>query len=57
MLRDVLDRLLDIVTIPVKESLYDAPLSYSPKLSFNACHILARIVAELAIFASGTTVS
>ncbi|CAB0004105.1 unnamed protein product, partial [Nesidiocoris tenuis] len=56
-LRDVLDRLLDIVTIPVKESLYDAPLSYSSKLSFNACHILSRIVAELAIFASGTTVS
>ncbi|XP_073976386.1 MYC binding protein highwire isoform X3 [Rhodnius prolixus] len=53
--RDVLDRLLDIVTIPVKEGLYDAPLSYSGKLSFNACHILARIVAELAIFASGTT--
>ncbi|XP_014287849.1 E3 ubiquitin-protein ligase MYCBP2 isoform X3 [Halyomorpha halys] len=55
VLRDVLDRLLDIVTIPVKESLYGAPLSYSTKLSFNACHILARIVAELAIFASGTT--
>ncbi|KAF6200669.1 hypothetical protein GE061_005112 [Apolygus lucorum] len=54
-LRDVLDRLLDIVTIPVKENLYDAPLSYSHKLSFNACHILSRIVAELAIFASGTT--
>ncbi|XP_024084698.1 E3 ubiquitin-protein ligase MYCBP2 isoform X3 [Cimex lectularius] len=55
VLRDVLDRLLDIVTIPVKESLYEAPLSYSMKLTFNACHILSRIVAELAIFASGTT--
>ncbi|KAL1131016.1 hypothetical protein AAG570_012254, partial [Ranatra chinensis] len=52
-LRDVLDKLLDIVTIPVKQSLCDEDTTYSGKLVYNSSHLLARIIAELASYASG----
>jgi hypothetical protein len=53
----VLERLLDLVTIPVKQALCQEKTMYSSELVQNCCHLLARVVAELASQSSGTDVS
>lgn len=51
--RDVLERLLDIVSVPVRQELCQERVSYSPQLVLNCCHLLARVVAELSSQSSG----
>jgi E3 ubiquitin-protein ligase MYCBP2 len=55
--QEVLERLLDLVTIPVKQALCQEKIVYSGELVQNCCHLLARVVAELASQSSGTDVS
>lgn len=55
--REVLDKLLDIVTSSVKQALCLEKVTHSPELVFNCCHLLVRVVAELASQASGIDVS
>nr|CAD7599383.1 unnamed protein product [Timema genevievae] len=54
LFREVLERLLDLVTVPVKQALCQEKVSRSQELVHNCCHLLARIVAELATQSSGT---
>jgi hypothetical protein len=57
LFQEVLERLLDLVTIPVKQALCQEKTMYSSELVQNCCHLLARVVAELASQSSGTDVS
>jgi hypothetical protein len=57
LFREVLERLLDIVTVPVKQALCQERTTHSSELVQNCCHLLARVVAELASQSSGTDVS
>lgn len=52
--REVLERLLDLVTLPVKRALAGRPPLLSQELVSHGCHLLARIVAELASQSSGS---
>lgn len=45
--REVLERLLNLVTEPVKQSLLGYKTISLPGLTRNCCHLLARVVAEL----------
>ncbi|XP_012285925.1 E3 ubiquitin-protein ligase MYCBP2 [Orussus abietinus] len=51
--REVLERLLDLILIPVKKSLCREKNQSLPDLVYHCCHLVARIVAELAIQSSG----
>lgn len=51
--REVLERLLDLVTLPVKRALAGEPPLLSQDLVIHGCQLLARIVAELASQSSG----
>lgn len=55
--REVLERLLDVVTAPVRQALLNDRVSRSPELVRHCCHLLARVVAELASQSSGTDVN
>jgi len=55
--REVLERLLDLVTLPVKRSLAGRPPMLTDELVNHGCHLLAKIVAELASQSSGFDVS
>lgn len=55
--REVLDKLLDIVTLSVKQALCLEKVTHSTELVYNCCHLLVRVVAELASQASGIDVS
>jgi E3 ubiquitin-protein ligase MYCBP2 len=57
LFREVLERLLDLVTVPVKQALCQEKTTHSSELVQNCCHLLARIVAELASQSSGSDVS
>lgn len=57
LFREVLERLLDLVTVPVKQALCQEKTTHSSELVQNCCHLLARVVAELASQSSGTDVS
>ncbi|XP_063236464.1 E3 ubiquitin-protein ligase MYCBP2 isoform X2 [Bacillus rossius redtenbacheri] len=52
--RDVLERLLDLVAVPVRQALCREKASRSPALVRHCCHLLSRVVAELASQSSGT---
>ncbi|PNF26946.1 hypothetical protein B7P43_G12700 [Cryptotermes secundus] len=54
LFREVLERLLDLVTVPVKQALCQEKTTHSSELVQNCCHLLARVVAELASQSSGT---
>lgn len=45
--REVLDRLLNIVSLPVKQSLKGEQICYSKDLEEKACHVIAAVIAEL----------
>ncbi|XP_054276655.1 E3 ubiquitin-protein ligase MYCBP2-like [Macrosteles quadrilineatus] len=51
--KDVLDRLLDIVTQSIQQALCLERVSHSTQLVTNCCHLLAKVVAELAAQARG----
>ncbi|XP_046604041.1 E3 ubiquitin-protein ligase MYCBP2 isoform X2 [Neodiprion virginianus] len=51
--REVLDRLLDLVLIPVRKSLCREKSQSLPDLVLHCCHLLARVIAELASQSSG----
>lgn len=55
--RDVLDRLLDIVSLSVQQALCLEKVTHSSKLVTNCCHLLAKVIAELAAQARGIDVS
>lgn len=55
--KDVLDRLLDIVTLSVQQSLCLEKVSHSEQLVNNCCQLLAKVIAELAAQARGIDVS
>ncbi|XP_043461333.1 E3 ubiquitin-protein ligase MYCBP2 isoform X1 [Leptopilina heterotoma] len=52
--RDVLDRLLDLTLIPVKRRLCDESCQSLPDLVLHCCHLLAKVIAELAAQSNGT---
>lgn len=51
--REVLDRLLDLILIPVKRNLCKEKTQSLPELVLHCCYLLARIIAELAMQSSG----
>ncbi|XP_046683725.1 E3 ubiquitin-protein ligase MYCBP2 isoform X4 [Homalodisca vitripennis] len=51
--KDVLDHLLDIVTLSIKQALRLEKVTHSSQLVTNSCHLLAKVVAELAAQARG----
>ncbi|KAG9437358.1 E3 ubiquitin-protein ligase MYCBP2 isoform X10 [Apis mellifera carnica] len=51
--RDVLDRLLDLILVPVKKSLCRKKTQSLPELILHCCYLLARVIAELAAQSSG----
>ncbi|KAK0177732.1 hypothetical protein PV328_001750 [Microctonus aethiopoides] len=51
--RDVLDRLLDLILVPVKRSLCREKNNSLPNLILHCCYLLARVIAELAAQSSG----
>lgn len=51
--REVLDRLLDLVLIPVRKNLCREKSQSLPDLVQHCCHLLARVIAELASQSSG----
>lgn len=51
--RDVLDRLLDLILVPVKKSLCRKKTQSLPELVLHCCYLLARVIAELAAQSSG----
>ncbi|XP_076245488.1 MYC binding protein highwire [Calliopsis andreniformis] len=51
--RDVLDRLLDLILVPVKKSLCREKTQSLPELVLHCCYLLARVIAELAAQSSG----
>ncbi|KAL0280278.1 UNVERIFIED_CONTAM: hypothetical protein PYX00_001618 [Menopon gallinae] len=52
--REVLERLLDLATLPVKKALSQRPSKLSNDLITNCCHLLARVIAELASQSNGS---
>ncbi|XP_063987126.1 E3 ubiquitin-protein ligase MYCBP2 isoform X2 [Diachasmimorpha longicaudata] len=52
--REVLDRLLDLILIPVKKSLFRERCHSLPNLGLHCCYLLARVIAELAAQSSGS---
>lgn len=55
--KEVLDRLLDIVTQSIQQALCLERVTHSPQLVTNCCHLLAKVIAELAAQARGIDVS
>lgn len=55
--KDVLDRLLDTVTQSIQQALCQEKVTHSSQLVTNCCHLLAKVVAELAAQARGIDVS
>ncbi|XP_017880442.1 E3 ubiquitin-protein ligase MYCBP2-like [Ceratina calcarata] len=51
--RDVLDRLLDLILVPVKKNLCRKKAQSLPELVLHCCYLLARVIAELAVQSSG----
>ncbi|XP_043286736.1 E3 ubiquitin-protein ligase MYCBP2 isoform X2 [Venturia canescens] len=51
--REVLDRLLDLILVPVKKSLCREKSLSLPNLIVHCCYLLARVIAELAAQSSG----
>ncbi|XP_076287336.1 MYC binding protein highwire isoform X6 [Lasioglossum baleicum] len=51
--RDVLDRLLDLILVPVKKSLCREKTQSLPELVLHCCYLLERVIAELAAQSSG----
>jgi len=51
--REVLDRLLDLILIPVKRSLCREKIQSLSELILHCCYLLARVIAELAAQSSG----
>ncbi|XP_011315230.1 E3 ubiquitin-protein ligase MYCBP2 isoform X2 [Fopius arisanus] len=51
--RQVLDRLLDLILIPVKKSLLREKCHSLANLGLHCCYLLARVIAELAAQSSG----
>ncbi|CAL1686165.1 unnamed protein product [Lasius platythorax] len=51
--REVLDRLLDLILIPVKKSLCREKTQSLSELVLHCCYLLARVIAELAAQSSG----
>ncbi|XP_014476554.1 PREDICTED: E3 ubiquitin-protein ligase MYCBP2 isoform X6 [Dinoponera quadriceps] len=51
--REVLDRLLDLILIPIKRSLCREKTQSLPELVLHCCYLLARVIAELAAQSSG----
>ncbi|CAK9797457.1 E3 ubiquitin-protein ligase MYCBP2 [Anthophora quadrimaculata] len=51
--RDVLDRLLDLILVPVKKGLCRKKVQSLPELVLHCCYLLARVIAELAAQSSG----
>ncbi|XP_066580931.1 E3 ubiquitin-protein ligase MYCBP2 [Prorops nasuta] len=51
--REVLDRLLDLILIPVKKNLCKEQCQSLPALVLHCCYLLARVIAELAAQSSG----
>ncbi|XP_076385847.1 MYC binding protein highwire isoform X12 [Megachile rotundata] len=54
--RDVLDRLLDLILVPVKKTLCREKTQSVPELVLHCCYLLARVIAELAAQSSGNEV-
>ncbi|XP_032681448.1 E3 ubiquitin-protein ligase MYCBP2 isoform X17 [Odontomachus brunneus] len=51
--REVLDRLLDLILIPIKKNLCREKSQSLPELVLHCCYLLARVIAELAAQSSG----
>lgn len=51
--REVLDRLLDLILVPVKKTLCREKSHSLPNLILHCCYLLARVIAELAAQSSG----
>lgn len=51
---EVLDRLLDLILMPVKRSLCKEKCQSLPDLVLHCCYLLARVIAELASQSNGT---
>lgn len=51
--REVLDRLLDLILIPIKRNLCREKTQSLPELVLYCCYLLARVIAELAVQSSG----
>lgn len=51
--REVLDKLLDLILVPVKRSLTKEKSSHQPDLVLHCCYLLARVVAEMAVQSNG----
>nr|XP_022909947.1 E3 ubiquitin-protein ligase MYCBP2 isoform X2 [Onthophagus taurus] len=45
--KDVLNRLLNLISEPIRKELLDQKSSSLPSLTKNCCHLLARVVSEL----------
>ena len=54
--KEVLDRLLMIVSYPVRQMLAQDPASYPTVLVANTCSLLSTIISELAATATGLEV-
>ncbi|KAJ8666974.1 hypothetical protein QAD02_008636, partial [Eretmocerus hayati] len=50
--REVLDRLLDLILIPVKRSLCREKSQSLPHLVLHCCYLLARVISELAAYSN-----
>lgn len=55
--REILDKLLSIVTLPVREALSKEASTYPGILVVNTCSLLATIISELSATATGLEVS
>ena len=51
--REVLDRLLDLILVPVKKGLCREKSQSLPNLILHCCYLLARVIAELASQSNG----
>lgn len=54
--KEVLDRLLMLVALPVKQRLAGEDESFPPHLVANTCYLLATIISELAASSMGLEV-
>ncbi|XP_074650729.1 E3 ubiquitin-protein ligase MYCBP2-like [Tubulanus polymorphus] len=54
MFKDILDKLLSIVTLSVKQALSKERVSYSDELVLNTCTLLTAIISELTAAAAGS---
>lgn len=55
--KEVLDRLLMLVALPVRQTLAHETEAFPPHLVANTCSLLATIISELAASAMGLEVS